>query len=85
MVIKDYLCKEAVLLGLEAATNEEVIRALGEKLREEGYVKDDFVEAALEREANLPTGLPLGGEFNAAIPHVDNPGSPVNGRVPQVV
>ena len=54
MVIKDYLCKEAVLLGLEAATNEEVIRALGEKLREEGYVKDDFVEAALEREANLP-------------------------------
>jgi len=36
-----------------------------------GYVKEDFVEAALERERNMPTGLPLGGEYNAAIPHVD--------------
>jgi len=71
MVIKDFLCKEAVFLGLEAKTSEEVIRALGEKLREQGYVKKDFIEAALERESNLPTGLPLGGEYNAAIPHVD--------------
>jgi PTS system galactitol-specific IIA component len=71
MVIKDYLCKEAVILGLEASTSEEVIRAVGEKLWDQGYVKDGFVEAALEREENLPTGLPLSGEFNAAIPHVD--------------
>jgi PTS system galactitol-specific IIA component len=34
-------------------------------------VKDNFVDAALEREANMPTGLPLGGDYNAAIPHVD--------------
>jgi PTS system galactitol-specific IIA component len=71
MVIKEYLCKEAVILGLEASTSEEVIRAVGEKLWDQGYVKDGFVEAALEREENLPTGLPLSGEFNAAIPHVD--------------
>ena len=71
MVIKDFLRKEAVILGLEASSSEEVIRALGGKLREQGLVKDDFIEAALEREANMPTGLPLGGEFNAAIPHVD--------------
>ena len=58
-------------MGLEATTSEEVIRELGGKLRDQGYVKDNFVEAALEREANLPTGLPLGGEYNAAIPHVD--------------
>jgi len=71
MNIKDFLCEEAVVLGLGATTSEEVIRELGGKLRDQGYVKDNFVEAALEREANLPTGLPLGGEYNAAIPHVD--------------
>jgi len=71
MNIKEFLCEEAVVLGLDAATSEEVIRELGGKLRDQGYVKDNFVEAALEREANLPTGLPLGGEYNAAIPHVD--------------
>ena len=71
MNIKDYLEESAIVLGLEASSSEEVIRILGGKLRDLGHVKDNFVEAALERERNLPTGLPLGGEFNAAIPHVD--------------
>ena len=71
MKIKEFLSPEAVLLGLEVETSEEVIRQLGGKLRDQGFVKDDFVEAALERERNMPTGLPLGGEYNAAIPHVD--------------
>ncbi len=71
MEIKDFLQKGAILLDLEAKTSEDVIRSLGGKLRELGCVKDDFIEAALEREAKMPTGLPLGGEYNAAIPHVD--------------
>ncbi len=71
MKIKDYLCEEAIVLGLEASSSEEVIRALGGKLRDLGYGKDNFIEAALDREANMPTGLPLGGDYNAAIPHVD--------------
>ena len=71
MKIKEFLNEGAVILGSEATSSEEVIRALGGKLRDLGYVKDNFVEAALEREANMPTGLPLGGEYNAAIPHVD--------------
>ncbi len=71
MDIKEYLNEKAVILGLDAATSEEVIRILGGKLRDLGLVKDNFVEATLEREANMPTGLPLGGEYNAAIPHVD--------------
>ncbi len=71
MNIKEFLNERAVILGLEATSSEEVIRTLGGKLRDLGYVKDNFVEAALEREANMPTGLPLGGEYNAAIPHVD--------------
>jgi len=71
MNIKDYLCDDAVIIGLEASNSEQVIRKLGGKLRNLGYVKENFVEATLEREANMPTGLPLGGEYNAAIPHVD--------------
>ncbi|MGB2955314.1 MAG: PTS sugar transporter subunit IIA [Anaerolineales bacterium] len=71
MNIKDYLCDDAVIIGLDAGNSEQVIQELGGKLRNLGYVKENFVEAALEREANMPTGLPLGGEYNAAIPHVD--------------
>ena len=72
MDIKEFLNEKAVILGSEATSSEEVIlRIWVGKLRDLGYVKDNFVEAALEREANLPTGLPLGGEYNAAIPHVD--------------
>lgn len=71
MRIIDFLTEEAVILGLETDTAGDVIRVLGNKLRKLGYVKDNFVEAALKRERNMPTGLPLGGEFNAAIPHVD--------------
>ena len=71
MNIKDFLEKEAVIIGLEAENSEEVIRAIGGRLHKLGYVKDDFVEATLKRERDMPTGLPLGGESNAAIPHVD--------------
>ena len=71
MNIKDYLEKDAIIIGLKAENSEEVIRALGGRLFKLGYVKDDFVEATLKREREMPTGLPLGGESNAAIPHVD--------------
>ncbi len=71
MNIKDFLCEEAIILGLEASSSEEVIRILGGKLRDLGYVKENFIDAALAREATMPTGLPLGGKYNAAIPHVD--------------
>ena len=71
MKIKDYLDPKAVVLNMEAKTSEEVIEQLGGILFELGYVKDGFVAATIERERNMPTGLPLGGSFNAAIPHVD--------------
>ena len=71
MGISHLLKPQAVLIQLEAQNSEEVIRILGSKLHELGFVKDNFVEATLAREASMPTGLPLGGEFNAALPHVD--------------
>jgi PTS system galactitol-specific IIA component len=71
MEIKDFLDPGAIALNLEAKTSEEVIRELGGRLLDLGFVTDDFIDATLEREVNMPTGLPLGGSVNAAIPHVD--------------
>ena len=62
---------KAVMLGLEAGDSREVVSILGKELFEAGYVLETFVEAALQRESELPTGLPLAGEYNAAIPHTD--------------
>lgn len=62
---------KGVLLNVEAKDSSEIIRNLGQKLYETGYVKESFIDAAIDRERRLPTGLPLGGGFNAAIPHTD--------------
>jgi PTS system galactitol-specific IIA component len=71
MAISNLLNPQAIFIQLEARNSEEVIRTLGGKLYELGLVKDNFIEATLAREANMPTGLPLGGDINAALPHVD--------------
>ena len=69
--IVQILQPECVLLNCEFTTAEEVINAIGSKLFEAGFVKASFVDAAIEREKNIPTGLPLGGGINAAIPHTE--------------
>ena len=71
MSLTDFLSPEAISIQLQADDAEDVIILLGSRLYDLGYVKDDFVEATLAREAEMPTGLPLAGEINAAIPHVD--------------
>ncbi len=66
-----FLDPEAIELQSEAATDEEIIRILAGKLERLGRVTPGYVDAVLQRERTLPTGLPLGGEENAAIPHTD--------------
>jgi len=70
-VISELLNKKCVVLGGDFSSSEEVISAVGQKLMELGFVKDSFVQAAIDREKVLPTGLPLAGGINAAIPHTD--------------
>lgn len=67
----DLLVKSAIILHLPAKNAKEVVLALGNRLQQAGYVKDTFVQAALIREQSMPTGLPLMGNANAAIPHTD--------------
>lgn len=69
--ILELLDPKAICYNLEAENSEEVLSKLGELLFVSGYVKDSFVNGAIEREKNFPTGLELGGEYNAAIPHTD--------------
>ena len=69
--ILELLEPTAVKLQIEAKDSADVTAQLGSLLMEAGFVRDTFINAALERESQLPTGLPLGGMYNAAIPHTD--------------
>jgi PTS system galactitol-specific IIA component len=61
----------AIQLHSNASDSTEVITELGNLLYEAGYVRASFVEAAVAREREMPTGLPLEGKYNAAIPHTE--------------
>ncbi len=60
---------DVVCLHLDATDATEVIKNLGKRLHKNGYVKETFIDATLESEKVLPTGIPLEGAINAAIPH----------------
>ena len=49
--------KRHVKVGLKAETSEEVLRAVGQMLRDTDCVKDTFVDAVIERESVYPTGM----------------------------
>lgn len=67
----DLLVQSAMLIHYPAEDSEDIMTALASLLEENGYVKESFAKAALTREQSMPTGLPLGGDYNAAIPHTD--------------
>ena len=69
--IAQLLQPSCVLLDCEFKTSDEVIIAIGGKLSKAGLVKESFIQAAIARESRLPTGLPLAGGINAAIPHTE--------------
>jgi PTS system galactitol-specific IIA component len=69
--ISELLNPQCVVINGTFKSSEEVIRSIGQELFKLGFVKDSFVQAAIDREKVLPTGLPLAGGFNAAIPHTE--------------
>jgi PTS system galactitol-specific IIA component len=70
-VIAELLQPSCVLLKQNYDNSEDIIRAISAELFNAGYVKESFAQAAIDREKNLPTGLPLAGGYNAAIPHTE--------------
>ena len=69
--IKELLVPSAVCIQLVAPDSKTVVETLAGLLFKAGYVHASFAQAALDRESRMPTGLPLGGNYNAAIPHTD--------------
>jgi PTS system galactitol-specific IIA component len=68
--LTDLLNIELIDPALEAATKEEAIAKLSQRLQDLGLVTDDFPKAVLKREKEFPTGLPTKA-FQIAIPHTD--------------
>ncbi|OCB00876.1 PTS sugar transporter subunit IIA [Clostridium beijerinckii] len=62
---------DLIALNLEVKNKEEIIQELGKRMFEKGYVKSTYIDAVLEREKTLPTGLDI-GEMCVAIPHTDS-------------
>ncbi|WP_246599749.1 PTS sugar transporter subunit IIA [Clostridium lacusfryxellense] len=62
---------DLVLLNMEAKTSTDVINDLGKLMLNKNYVKDSYINAVIDREKELPTGLNI-GNFYVAIPHTDS-------------
>ncbi|MDK2982321.1 MAG: galactitol system component [Chloroflexota bacterium] len=62
--------EKLILVNEDAATPEEIIRKLGGLLFENGFVKDSYTQAVLDREQVYPTGLQA-RKAGVAIPHTD--------------
>lgn len=62
---------ESLILKFDGQqTKTDLLKTLANKLLQEGYVKDSFQAAILERESVTPTGL-FTGNINVAIPHTE--------------
>ena len=64
------LKESLIFTNLEAKTYEDVMRAVGQKVTAEGFAKESYVDALINREKDFPTGLDIDG-FGVAIPHTD--------------
>jgi PTS system mannitol-specific IIC component len=62
---QNILVEEGVKTGLASVSKEEAIKAAGQLLNELGYVKEDYIDAMLEREKTVTTYMGMG----VAIPH----------------
>ena len=64
------ISKDLVLVNQKVETKEEIIRKLGGMLYEQGFVKDTYTQAVVDREVVYPTGLQARAA-GVAVPHTD--------------
>jgi len=62
--------QKVMMLDIEANNSDEALTILAKRLVETGYVKESYVQAILDREAEFSTGLPGFGR-GVAIPHAE--------------
>jgi PTS system galactitol-specific IIA component len=66
-----YFDKHLCFLQLEVESKEELFEIMTNKLYEEGFVKENYLEGISTREQEYPTGLMVNGT-GFAIPHTDS-------------
>ena len=62
--------RDLILLDVDAKDAEDVIRKVGLRFYEQGFVKDTYIDAVVAREKVFATGLQL-EEIAVAMPHTD--------------
>lgn len=69
-MIWEELNPNLVFTDVEAKSSKDVFEKVGGAMIKEGYAKDTYVQALINRESEFPTGLDMGG-FGIAIPHTN--------------
>ena len=71
-LLEDFVINEEnMIINLDANSYQEVIQRMGTVLFENGFVKDTYIQAVLDREEVFPTGLQV-KSAGIAIPHTDS-------------
>lgn len=63
--------EELISTGLSAVDWKDAILQTGACLVENGYTREEYLPAVIEREETCPTGLPT-NPFGVAMPHADS-------------
>lgn len=69
-MVWEQLNEELIFPKLDVADSKEVFEKVGGKFIKEGFCKDSYVQALINRESEFPTGIDVDG-FGVAIPHTD--------------
>lgn len=69
-MIWEELNPSLVFTDVDASSSDAVMEQIGGALIREGYAKDSYIQALIEREREYPTGLEVDG-FGVAIPHTN--------------
>ncbi len=64
------LNEELIMLNLDVTNREEALREIGERLLNQGCVKESFIDAIIKREKDFSTGIQT-KSIGVAIPHTD--------------
>ena len=62
--------RELIMTGVDARDSEDAIRQVGRLFEENGFVRDTYIDAVVEREKVFATGLEFPG-ISIAMPHTD--------------
>lgn len=69
-MIWEELNPSLIFTSLDVSNSADVMKKVGSAVIKEGYAKESYVAALINREKEFPTGLDVDG-FGVAIPHTD--------------